>query len=120
MCAVKSQDDDNSLIETVEAEAGLKIQIWTSDFQHALEGHPEVTLEKVRTALKNPIKVIKSKKSHRVCLFYSLEVQDEQFGKIYFCVVVGVTGKGRGKMETAYETTYIKDGDVLLEKGGRK
>jgi hypothetical protein len=117
---LKSQDDDNSLIETVEAEAGLEIQIWTSDFQHALEGHPEVTLEKVRTALKNPIKVIKSKKSNRVCLFYSLEVQDEHFGKIYFCVVVGVTGKGRGKMETAYETTYIKDGDVLLEKGGRK
>ena len=118
--AVKSQDDDNSLIETIEAEAGLEIQIWTSDFQHALEGHPEVTLDRVRNALKNPIKIVKSKKSNRVCLFYSFEVQDEQFGTIYFCVVVGVTGAGQGKMETAYETTYIKDGDVLLDKGGKK
>jgi len=117
---VKSPDDDNSLIETVAAEAGLEIQIWTSDFQHALEGHPEVTLERVRIALKNPVKVVKSKRSNRVCLFYSLEVRDEQFGTIYFCVVVGVIGKGRGKMETAYETTYIKDGDVLLDKGGEK
>lgn len=62
---MKSQDDDNSLIETVEAEAGLEIQIWTSDFQHALEGHPEVTLDRVRNALKNPIKVVKSKKSNQ-------------------------------------------------------
>jgi hypothetical protein len=117
---VKSQGDENSLIETIDAAAGLEIQIWTSDFQHALEGHPEVSLERVRNALRNPIKVIKSKKSNRVCLFYSLEVQDEQFGTIYFCVVVGVLGKGVGKLETAYETTYIKSGDVLLDKGAKK
>ena len=117
---MKSSNDGNSLIETVEAEAGLEIQIWTSDFQHALEGHPEVTLERILNALKKPVKVVKSKRSHRVCLFYSLEIEDEQFGTIYFCVVVGVISKGCGKMETAYETTYIKDGDVLLNKGGKK
>lgn len=117
---MKSENDDNSLIEKVEAEAGLEIQIWTSDFQHALEGHPEVSLERVRNALKNPIKVVKSKKSNRVCLFYSLEIEDEQFGTIYFCVVVGVIKEGVGKMETAYETTYVKDGKVLLDKGDKK
>ncbi len=117
---MKSPDDENSLIETIAAEAGLEIQIWTSDFQHALEGHPEVSLERIRNALKNPIKVVKSKKNNRVCLFYSLEVQDEQFGTIYFCVIVGVLGKGVGKLETAYETTYIKNGDVLLNKGAKK
>lgn len=117
---MKSPDDENSLIETIDAEAGLKIQIWTSDFQHALEGHPEVSLERVRNALKDPIKVVKSKKSNRVCFFYSLEVQDEQFGTIYFCVVVGVLGKGVGKLETAYQTTYIKSGEVLIDKGVKK
>jgi len=117
---VKSPDDENLLIETIEAEAGLEIQIWTSDFQHALEGHPEVSLERVRNALRNPIKVVKSKKSNRVCLFYSLEVQDEQFGTIYFCVVVGVLGNCIGKLETAYETDYIKSGEVLLDKGAKK
>lgn len=54
---MKSQNDDNTLIEIIEAEAGLEIQIWTSDFQHALEGHPEVTLDRIRHALKNPIKI---------------------------------------------------------------
>ena len=54
---VKSQRDENSLIETIDAAAGLEIQIWTSDFQHALEGHPEVSLERVRNALRNPIKL---------------------------------------------------------------
>jgi hypothetical protein len=66
------------------------------------------------------MKVVKSKWSNRACLFYSFDFEDKDLGTIYFCVVVGVTESGKGKMETAYETTYIKDGQVLLDKGARK
>ena len=119
------RDEAAKLIEEVETDQGLKIQIWDVDFQHALEGHPEVTIERIKKSLKNPIKVIQSKKSNRACLFYNLEIEnDPEFGAIYFCVVVGVFGNGIGKMETAYETTYIKSGTVLFERpkdnGGKK
>lgn len=114
-----------TLIEEVETEQGLKIQIWDVDFQHALEGHPEVTIERIKKALMKPLLVVQSKKSSRVCLFYNLEIEnDAEFGVIYFCVVVGVLGDGKGKMETAYETTYTKTGKILFDKsiesGGKK
>lgn len=119
------RDDKAVLIEEIETEQGLKIQIWDVDFQHALDGHPEVTIERIRKSLKKPIKVVQSKRSNRACLFYTLEIENHpEFGMIYFCVVVGVIGDGKGKMETAYETTYIKKGNVLYESpkkdGGKK
>jgi hypothetical protein len=107
------------LIEEVSTGQGLKIEIWDVDFQHALDGHPEVSIERIRNSLNNPIKVIQSKKSNRVCLFYTVEIEDPELGTIYFCVVVGVTGPAKGKLETAYETTYIKNGTVLFEKEGQ-
>ena len=111
-----TREDKAVLIEEIKTEQGLKIQIWDVDFQHALDRHPEVSIERIRKSLKNPIKVVQSKRSHRVCLFYNLEIEDHpEFGTIYFCVVVGVIGDGNGKMETAYETTYIKKGIVLYE-----
>jgi len=117
---VEIRDDENKRIETVDAVGGLKVEIWTSDFQHALEGHPEVTLDRIRQALESPGQVIESQKSNRVCLFYSIGVKDREFGLIYFCVVVGVVRAGKGKLETAYETSYIKNGKVLFKKGGPK
>ena len=111
------KDDKPQLIETIDTEHGLKIEIWDVDFQHALDGHPEVSIERIRGALKAPLKVIKSKWSNRACLFYSLELDNHPtFGKVYFCVVVGVDGSGKGKMETAYETTDIKSGEILYEQ----
>lgn len=111
------RDEEAKLIAEVETNQGLKIQIWDVDFQHALEGHPEVTIERIKNSLKDPLKVVQSKKSNRACLFYNLEIEeDPEFGKIYFCVVVGVLGDGKGKMETAYETTFVKTGKVLFEK----
>ena len=108
------------LFEEVSTEQGLKIEIWDVDFQHAIDGHPAVSIERIRNSLKNPIKVIQSKKSNRVCLFYTVEIEsDPEFGTIYFCVVVGVMGPGKGKLETAYETTYIKSGAVLFDREGK-
>ncbi len=113
--------EEKKLIEEVDAVGDLKIQIWDVDYQHALDGHPEVSIERIKEALKNPIRIIKSQHSARACLFYKLEIKDDpQFGNIYFCVVVGVLGQGLGKMETAYETTYIKKGEVLFPKGDLK
>ncbi len=110
--------DENLLIEEVGSVGGLKIQIWHEDFQHALDGHPEVTLDRIRGVLQQPIKVVESKHSRNSCLFYSVEMTDEKTGeKSYFCVVVAVIGSGTGKMETAYETTYMKSGRVIFEEG---
>jgi len=110
---------NEALIGIVDSIGGLKIEIWRDDFQHALEGHPEVSLEKIRKTLVNPIKVIKSKHNNKVCLFYALEVNNSPlFGTLYFCVVVSVLGNGFGKLDTAYETDYIKSGEILYPKEG--
>jgi hypothetical protein len=105
------------MIEEISGIGGLKIQIWQDDFQHALDGHPEVTLDRVKIALQSPLAVIESKHSKNACLFYTLEGVDEKTKeRTYFCVVVAVLGGGVGKMETAYETTYMKSGKVLHGK----
>ena len=112
-----SSGDENTLIEEVISLGTLKIQIWQEDFQHALDGHPEVTLDRVRNVLQQPMKVVESKHSKNACLFYSMECTDEiTKEKTYFCVVVAVTGSGEGKLETAYETTYIKTGKIIFGK----
>ena len=117
-----TKDDPPVLIETVNGSGGLLIEIWDVDFKHALDGHSEVTIERIRKALIEPVKVVQSQWSKTACLFYNLEIKDDpDFGNIFFCVVVGVTGQGKGKMETAYETTVTKNGTVLLEnKEGAK
>lgn len=43
--------EENVLIDEVSSVGGLRIQVWHEDFQHALDGHPEVTIERVRTVL---------------------------------------------------------------------
>lgn len=47
------KDDEASLVEMIETEQGLKIEIWDVDFQQALEGHPEVTIGRIRKSLKS-------------------------------------------------------------------
>lgn len=118
---MKFKDEEATLIEVVKTQLGIEIEVWDVDFQHALDGHPEVTIERIRSSLEKPLRVVKSKKSNRACLFYNLEIEDDPvFGKVYFCVVVGVLGSGKGKMETAYETTYMKSGEILFDKESKK
>jgi len=104
------------LLKSVKSINGIVIEIWNSGFQHALDGHPEVTLEKVEQALKKPYKVVQSKRSNISCLFYGFEIKDEKLGSIYFCVVVKVINSGKGVMETAYEANFIKTGKVLFSR----
>ncbi len=59
-----TRHEEAKLIDEIETEQGLKIQIWDVDFQHALEGHPEVTIERIKKSLKKPLKVVQSKKSN--------------------------------------------------------
>ena len=106
----------NSLIGRVRTVGGLDIEIWKEDLQHAINGHPEVTIEKVNGTLNDPSKVIQSKNSVNACLFYSVEVSISELESLYFCVVVAVTGSGKGKMVTAYDTDFIKTGNVLFAK----
>ena len=107
----------NRLIETVDSVGGLKIQIWSEDLAHAISGHPEVTIDKVRETLKNPMKVVQSKSSKNACLFYSIEIKLSETESIYFCVVVGVTESRVGKLITAYDADFMKTGKELYSKG---
>ena len=107
----------NFLIDTVDSVGGLKIQIWSDDLAHAISGHPEVTLDKVRSTLMAPARVIQSKSSGNACLFYSVEIKLSDTERIYFCVVVGVVGAGFGKMITAYDADFMKTGKSMYSKG---
>lgn len=106
----------NSLIDKVSSVGGLEIEIWTEDLQHAIDGHPEVTIDKVKETLKDPSKVIQSKNSKNACLFYSVEVKVSKTEILFFCVVVAVTGSNKGKLVTAYDTDFIKTGNILFTK----
>lgn len=107
----------NTLIEKVSSMDGqLEIEVWSDDFQHAVDGHPEVTIEKVKGTLKDPSKVIQSKNSANSCLFYSVEIKISQTESLFFCVVVAVTGAGKGKLVTAYDADFMKTGTELYSK----
>lgn len=117
---MSSGEDSNTLLEIVSSVGGLKIEIWSEDFEHAVSGHPEVTLKKVKDALKDPSRVVQSKSSANTCLFYSVEIKVTESESLYFCVVVGVKTSGAGKLITAYDTDYIKTGKTLFLKGDKK
>lgn len=107
----------NTLLDTVSTMNGqLKIEIWSDDLEHAIDGHPEVTIEKVKETLKDPAKVVQSKTSGNACLFYSFEIKISDTESIYFCVVVTVQASGLGRMITAYDADFIKTGNVLFLK----
>jgi hypothetical protein len=103
-------------LAVVKAIGGLEIEICAEDLQHAVEGHPEVTLEKVKCTLEDPFQVVQSKSSMNACLFYSIEFEITENERLFFCVVVAVTDAGRGKMITAYDADFIKTGTVLFSK----
>lgn len=108
----------NKLLETVKTLGDkLEIEIWSEDLQHAIDGHPDTTLEKIRETLKDPTKVIQSKSSNNACLFYSITVKISDTEILYFCVVVAVIGNGKGKLVTAYDSDYMKNGNELYSKG---
>lgn len=100
------------LIETIKSLGGLEIEIYRSDLEHAIEGHIEINLDKIKNTLANPSRVIESKKQNGSCLFYSMKIENND-GEIYICVVVATTIAGKGKMITAYESDRYKDGKVL-------
>lgn len=106
----------NTLIEKISSIGGLVIEIWTDDLEHAIDGHPEVTIEKVKNTLKDPSKVIQSKSSENACLFYSVEIKINETESLFFCVVVAVTGSNKGKIVTAYDADFMKSGKELYSK----
>jgi len=107
----------NRLLDVVASVGGLEIEIWSDDLDHAISGHPEVTLVKVKDTLKDPSRVVQSKSSSNACLFYSVEIKISETESIYFCVVVAAVAQGNGKMITAYEADFMKTGQELYSKG---
>jgi hypothetical protein len=110
----------NTLIEKVRSIGGLVIEIWSEDLKHAIDGHPEVTIEKVKDTLKDPEKVIQSRNSGNACLFYSIQIGIRGAEDLFFCVVVAITSSGIGKMVTAYDADFIKTGKVLYSQSRSK
>jgi hypothetical protein len=106
----------NILVDKVNSIGGLVIEIWSEDLGHAISGHPEVTIDKIKETLSEPSKVIKSRSSSNACLFYSVVIQLRESECLYFCVVVAVTKIGKGKMITAYDADFIKSGIELYSK----
>ena len=104
----------SNCIAQITSVSGIVIEISESALGHALEGHPEVTLDMVRRTCEAPSVVIKSKKNNTVCLFYRvLGTHSEE--EMFFCVVIESHRPGRGRMLTAYETNFIKSGDILFD-----
>ena len=107
----------NVLLETISTMKGqLEIEIWSDDLDHAIKGHPEVTIDKVKETLKDPSRVVQSKTSSSRCLFYSILIKTSETETLYFCVVVQVKDSGKGKMITAYDADYMKSGTELFSK----
>ena len=107
----------NILIQKVSSMAGqLEIEIWSEDLEHAISGHPEVSIDKIKETLKDPSRVIQSKSSGNTCLFYSFKSKISETENLFFCVVVAVVTNRKGKMITAYDADFIKTGKVLFAK----
>jgi hypothetical protein len=106
-----------SLIAAIDSFGGLKIQVWQFDLDHAISGHPEVTLDQVRETLMHPKRVIQSLSSANACLFYSELKQRKGSEVLFFCVVVAILAPGAGKLVTAYETDFMKKGKCLFKRG---
>jgi len=110
---------ENRLIVVVDSIGGLKIEIWSNDLEHAKTGHPEASLERVQGTLKDPSRIVQSKSSSNTCLFYSVEIKVSETESLFFCVVVGVSSPGKGRMITAYDADFMKTGKELYSKGGK-
>ncbi|UXR63779.1 hypothetical protein EZJ49_11960 [Bdellovibrio bacteriovorus] len=106
----------SGLLEVVDSIGGLKVEIWGEDLEHAILGHPEVTIQRVKETLSAPSRVVQSKSSNNACLFYSIEIKGNDVENIFFCVVVAVKDSGVGKIITAYETDFMKTGKELFSK----
>jgi hypothetical protein len=107
----------NALIEKISTMVGqLEIKIWSEDLEHAINGHPEASIDKIKETLKSPSKVIQSKSSGNTCLFYSIENKISDIESLFFCVVVAVIANRNGKMITAYDADFMKTGKVLYCK----
>jgi hypothetical protein len=93
----------------------IEIKLTEDRLLHALEGHPEVTIDQIKRAIEAPDEIRKSNSNNSFFLMYKID--GEIFGKDkYFCVVVK-NSQAEYKVWTAYETTKIKNGELLYKKG---
>ncbi|MCB9061885.1 MAG: hypothetical protein H6622_10215 [Halobacteriovoraceae bacterium] len=110
----------DEIIGRFKTPGGLSVRVSVQALKHALEGHPEVTAEKIEQALQKPLEVRASRHSSKACLFYSFEYFDEFGVRVFFCVVVEVLAPGEGNMVTAYETEKLKKGETLYKSPIKK
>lgn len=92
---------------------GVQVIVTEEDLAHAML-HSEVTLFKIKGCITQPDFIVKSMWCEHSCLFYKIKMRHE-----YFVCVVEVVGQGKAYLRTAYETTSIKNGKVLFQKGSQ-
>lgn len=74
--------------------------------------HPSIAkyARQVKSTLKNPDQIRKSKQDLSVYLYY------KGIGKLYVCIVADHTSKTEGYIITAYLTDRIKEGEQIYVK----
>lgn len=81
-------------------------------FEHISQAHPEVSLNNIKTALKNPDEVRMSSYKDDSELYYVLKSK-----RRYICVIVKICEDGNF-ISTALTTTKPKVGRVIYKRGG--
>lgn len=93
----------------------IEVSLYDDDLKHAMDSHPgEVTLEKIKSCILDPDKVIESLNAKNACLFYEKKDEEEYFVVVVHLVQTKV--ESVGEIRTAYDSTYIKKGKVLFDK----
>ena len=92
------------------------IRITSERWGHISGDHPEMAgeLEKVRSTLLAPDRIVRSRTDPKVELFYR-DFETTLIGRKFLCVVVKVSADDMF-MITAYFTDSIKKGEILWER----
>jgi len=88
-----------------------RIILGDGTFEHISEVHPEVSLDDIKLALKNPDEVRMSSYKNNSELYYVLKTK-----RRYICVIVKNCEDGNF-ISTALTTTKPKIGHVIYKKG---
>lgn len=100
---------------------GRSIELSVTSWEHIQESHPEITLDHLRSVLKDPLEVRESPRgadNRTVELFYQVKVHPE--GKSRFRVVVVKVLESGLYVSTAMTVNAMKNGKTLYRKQEEK
>lgn len=98
----------------IEDYRGRSVGLSEATWEHIQESHPEITLEDIRSALRDPLEVRESPRQSFIELFYQSKAHPE--GKQRFRVVVVKVLENELFVSTAMTTNAMKAGRTLYRK----